>query len=81
MFNPEKLPDNIDCMLRKIMDSENLGTQRCHRLAAKAAVNGHSWDEMTWLAGAVSIEYPDLDASALSYVTTELALRIHAMEA
>jgi hypothetical protein len=75
MYDPSNLPDNIDVMVRKVMDSDNLGVERCHRLAAKAAANGNSWDELTWLAGAVSIVYPALDGAALGYVATELALR------
>lgn len=75
MFNPESLPDNISVMVSRVMESDNLGVKRCHRLAAKAATDGNSWDELTWLAGAVSIVYPNLDSATLGYVATELALR------
>jgi hypothetical protein len=75
MLNPETLPDNISVMLTRIMESDNPGTQRCHRKAAEAAANGNAWDEITWLAGAVSIEYPDLEATELGHVATELAIR------
>ena len=80
MFSPEKLPDNISVMIRKIMDSENPGAIRCHRLAGKAAANGETWEELRWLAGAVSCVYPYLDGPTLGYVTTELALHLERIE-